>query len=513
MGRHSLAGARERERERSRNQNSKSKMPSVLPTSFKVTLIQGDELETRRFVLDEATRFNNLQQKIASIFPALDQREPVLSWLDDEGGEVTIANDEELKLALAAMTGPVYKLRVRLGGKKRGDEHQAGAGAGGELLHPGVVCDGCDGPVLGPRYKCLACPDYDLCKICESRGLHSQHKMVRLPQPCKRDLKLARLLTYNERDTRGLVRCPLMRAPSSACNNQAKGMPGVFAEFLATRPWAKGCQVNSSATASEKSADKTEPKEHSETQKEGPAPETENQAKGEPSKTTTPTNNNLPGFLADLTPLLGPIQAEQLSQLLTNSQGSQLREQLPHLGGLISTFLGPAALEAVFPVLEALAKTQSVQSEAEQEREKPEEKANEDVEKEKVSENTEAEKSEEMDVEKSDEEKADSDFEVIPASYPRSSSIYPTEEQARLWKTNPMDSTNTNQEGTESESVMNVDKKMDNQDDAEDPKVADALAQMKAMGFSDEGGWLSNLLKAKSGDVAKVLDAIQPSRQ
>merc|ERR1712110_349688 len=275
----------ERERVKWKPKQRKSKMPSVLPTPFKVTLIQGDELETRRFVLDEATRFNNLKQKIASIFPALDQREPVLSWLDDEGDEVTIANDEELKLALAAMTGPVYKLRVRLGGKKRGDEHQAGAGAGGELLHPGIVCDGCDGPVLGSRYKCLACPDYDLCKICEGRGLHSQHKMVRLPQPCKRDTKLAK--------------------------------------FLATRPWIKGCQVNSSATASEKSADKTEPKEHSETQNEGPAPETESQAKGEPSKTTTPTNNNLPGFMADLTPLLGPIQAEQLSQLLTNSQGSQ----------------------------------------------------------------------------------------------------------------------------------------------------------------------------------------------
>ena len=54
---------------------------------------------------------------------------------------------------------------------------------------------------------------------------------------------------------------------------------------------------------------------------------------------------------------------------------------------------------------------------------------------------------------------------------------------------------------------------MSKQNDAEDPKVAGALAQMQAMGFSDDGGWLSNLLKAKSGDVGKVLDTIQPAKK
>merc|ERR1712198_307722 len=410
-----------------------------------------------------------------------------------------MVNDEELKLALAAMSGAVVKLKVRLGVKKEG-EQKAG------VVHPGIVCDGCDGPVLGPRYKCLACPDYDLCKSCEARGLHPQHKMVRLPQPCKRD-------------TKGLVRCPLMKASSSACNNQTMCMPGVFAEILATRPWAKGCHMKSPATATEKAADKTEPEESSEAKNKGPELQPEDQLNGEASKTTTATNDNpssLPGFLADLTPLLGPIQAEQLSQLLTTVQGSQLQEQLPQLGGLISTFLGPAALEAVFPLLEALAKTQSVQPEAQQENKTDQKKSKEgSLEKEKANKNTEAEKEnlEEMDVEKSDEERADSDFEVIPPSSPRSS-IYPTlptEEQARLWKTNPMDSTNVDQEDTES--TTPTDKKMINQDDAEDPKVAGALAQMKAMGFSDDGGWLSSLLKAKSGDVGKVLDAIQPKRQ
>ena len=83
--------------------------------SFKVTLIKEDEQETRRFVLNEdtASRFSDLQQKIISIFPALDEREPVVSWLDDEGDEVRMANNEELKLALATMPGPVLRVRRR----------------------------------------------------------------------------------------------------------------------------------------------------------------------------------------------------------------------------------------------------------------------------------------------------------------------------------------------------------------------------------------------------------------
>ena len=62
---------------------------------------------------DTASRFSDLQQKIISIFLALDEREPVVSWLDDEGDEVRMANNEELKLALATMPGPVLRVRRR----------------------------------------------------------------------------------------------------------------------------------------------------------------------------------------------------------------------------------------------------------------------------------------------------------------------------------------------------------------------------------------------------------------
>jgi len=48
-------------------------------------------------------------------------------------------------------------------------DHVRGTPVGAQV-HPGVICDACEGPVVGPRYKCLKCPDYDLCGKCEAKG-------------------------------------------------------------------------------------------------------------------------------------------------------------------------------------------------------------------------------------------------------------------------------------------------------------------------------------------------------
>ena len=50
-------------------------------------------------------------------------------------------------------------------------------------LHPGVVCDGCRSHIYGTRYKCLVCPDYDLCTSCEGKGLHVNHNMLTIDHP------------------------------------------------------------------------------------------------------------------------------------------------------------------------------------------------------------------------------------------------------------------------------------------------------------------------------------------
>merc|ERR1712213_248432 len=264
------------------------------------------------------------------------------------------------------------KLKVKLGDKVEDGGHPGMARSA--QVHWGVVCDGCDGPVVGPRYKCLVCPDYDLCATCEDRGLHAHHKIIRLPAPCKRVAP----------------GCHLARQV-----NPILGDPNIrmLAHLFGGRPWVNGCQgMRPAMPATRNQAMPAEPKDAKPAEKNPEAKKTEC---GEPSKpaTTTEANhttdqtsanaNGLPGILADLTPLLGPMQAEQLAQFLRNISASQQNQepekkeakekqpehqlqeqlgqlcqlgQLGQLGGLISTFLGPAAVEAAFPLLEALTK-------------------------------------------------------------------------------------------------------------------------------------------------------------
>merc|ERR1712209_229529 len=301
------------------------------------------------------------------------RREPVLSWVDEDGDEVVVTSDEELQVALTALTGPVYKLKAKVPDKAN-DEGHPGMARGGQAHHHGVVCDGCDGPVAGPRYKCLICPDYDLCATCEARGLHAHHKMIRLPAPCKRVAPRCHLARQFK---------PILGDPNIQ----------VLANLFGGRPWVNGCQGMRPAMPATKN--QAMPAESKDTKPAEKKPETEKIAeakkteRGEPSKPATTTDadhttgqtsanaNGLPGILADLTPLLGPMQAEQLAQFLRNISAPQEKQepekkeakekqpehqlqeqlgQLGQLGGLISTFLGPAAVEAAFPLLEALTK-------------------------------------------------------------------------------------------------------------------------------------------------------------
>ncbi|KAI5120453.1 hypothetical protein M0805_008500 [Coniferiporia weirii] len=48
-------------------------------------------------------------------------------------------------------------------------------------VHEGIFCDGCKGDVIGVRWKCLICSNYDLCDKCHKKG--HEHEMKKIEHP------------------------------------------------------------------------------------------------------------------------------------------------------------------------------------------------------------------------------------------------------------------------------------------------------------------------------------------
>ncbi|GFG32783.1 hypothetical protein Cfor_10350 [Coptotermes formosanus] len=148
--------------------------------SFKVFLQNEGINEVRRFGIDRdvVSSFNYLREKLRAVFPSLHGCDFIVAWRDSDGDEIVISSDEELIIALTELQTEVRKLYVTV---QSGSAEQHGEGQ--HQQHVGVTCDACQKEVEGFRYKCIQCPDFDLCATCESKGLHPEHCMIRLPVP------------------------------------------------------------------------------------------------------------------------------------------------------------------------------------------------------------------------------------------------------------------------------------------------------------------------------------------
>jgi len=54
-----------------------------------------------------------------------------------------------------------------------------------QRIHQGICCDICQrSPIVGFRYKCSVCPDFDLCELCEGKNNHDpNHPMKKIKVP------------------------------------------------------------------------------------------------------------------------------------------------------------------------------------------------------------------------------------------------------------------------------------------------------------------------------------------
>ncbi|XP_065318115.1 uncharacterized protein LOC135926241 isoform X2 [Gordionus sp. m RMFG-2023] len=180
---------------------------------FKVYFNFDNELIIKRFSLikENAESFETVKSAIENLTKNLIKS---IKYRDDEGDMITLSSDDEIKEAILLNRDHVMKLYVEgekvieinvsqtycmdnINSLNQKDNFSDVklinektkikcdySEKNNEIYHPNIICDGCEGYIYGPRFKCSVCYDYDLCSTCESNGKHTQnHLMLKINKP------------------------------------------------------------------------------------------------------------------------------------------------------------------------------------------------------------------------------------------------------------------------------------------------------------------------------------------
>ncbi|POI25479.1 hypothetical protein CIB84_010771 [Bambusicola thoracicus] len=144
--------------------------------------------EIRRFSLMPPVRYQAVHDRVAELFQGLLRAGPPpafrMHYKDEDGDLIAFSTDEELDLAMPYVQDGVFRVYIKEKKEcRREHRSQCSQEAPRDVVHPNVICDGCQGPVVGARFKCTVCPDYDLCSTCEGKGIHKEHNMVMFQSP------------------------------------------------------------------------------------------------------------------------------------------------------------------------------------------------------------------------------------------------------------------------------------------------------------------------------------------
>lgn len=460
--------------------------------------------EIRRFSIDQdvTTSFEYLLHKVRDVFPGLQDKRLTFYWADKEGDTVAFSSDEELLSALSEVQDGVFKMSIEVAGDLSNSMFKG-------VPHPGVVCDACDGPVVGIRYKCVQCPDYDLCMNCENAGKHPEHRMIRMVKP----------------------RPIFTRGPCGI---------GGPRSFRVIGPQVMGpCGPIMMRRFVHNLMKENEKKEENSTEKNGTRKE-ENKQEPTPSTSAGKSSESSakktkPGTAHDQGKACGDNRKE-LEALLRN------------LGGELASMLVPFGVEMDIDVSDddentdkkngntsdkkTTADKKSPENEKTDEKKSPEEEKTDDEDGRKDPKPTDSlteglcstpEETHEAAVKPSNEKQVDqsqtesSDWTMIeqatPSAQPKTDINSGATPSVPTYTEATKSSKSSSYQSSSSAGASLYPVISEEQEPLHhDPRVNKSLQQMMSMGFSNEGGWLVRLLESKDGNISKVLDAIQPRR-
>lgn len=139
------------------------------------------EGERRRFNLtldNEAGIYERFISKIQDEYGnLLSTREDIATyWLDEDNEMIGFLSDDGLRSAIqSAKPSSLFKVYII---RKPAESIQPAEQSSEEkVIHYGIFCSTCHGPVVGLRFKCTTCVNYDLCEACENKGIHKEHTL------------------------------------------------------------------------------------------------------------------------------------------------------------------------------------------------------------------------------------------------------------------------------------------------------------------------------------------------
>ncbi|XP_049787287.1 sequestosome-1 isoform X1 [Schistocerca cancellata] len=506
-------------------------MAESMSISYKVYLEDGtDTTEVRRFGIDRslAFKFNFLREKLQKVFPSLQNRNFYVSWKDQEGDIITISSDEELTLALSEMNTDVRKLYVAVKPEETlapdAEMPEMGRPIDGPAVHEGVTCDGCNKLIVGFRYKCAVCPDFDLCSSCEGFGMHDEHFMIRISKPIKWRSTYSRRLAHHmakwsrqsethrhhhQRRTNNVkgvnesnVQCPYRRSYSEH--------PG-WLEYLCSQ---LGEWVNLPG-------------------------EVEIPPKAGNTATTTENATPKPSTSSAAECTEGP----QGTATQRNSNQQRDTTYLQNVGETVAALLSPLGIDVEIQVKDKNQKqtgekqdTPQGAAQAKEAEKTAQAKESENTAQAKKAENIAQAKEAEKNVQFGEAEMAEAASVSEPMEVSPETPSAPPEQhssESEEWTVlipdnvgspNPVASKavdellKTLEEPYYCPIYPRVDDVIARTRELElqsitDPKVAKTLKQLLAMGFTNEGGWLTQLIQIKDGNIDRVLDVLLPVKK
>ncbi|XP_057265512.1 sequestosome-1 isoform X2 [Pezoporus wallicus] len=207
--------------------------------------------EIRRFALPLPVRYQAIHDRIAELFQGLLRAGPPpafrMHYKDEDGDLIAFSTDEELEMAMPYMQDGVFRVYIKEKKEcRREHRSQCSQEPPRDMVHPNVICDGCEGPVVGARFKCAVCPDYDLCSTCEGKGIHKEHNMVMFQSPLLNPFEWLPRGRWLRKMRHGVPPFPWMHCwgypgPAAPCQNSEQAQASTAAS---SPPTGEGIEVD-----------------------------------------------------------------------------------------------------------------------------------------------------------------------------------------------------------------------------------------------------------------------------